>query len=287
MRSYFARLAARASLQPPSPPVSRSSKLFDPFEQVAGPELPLSPAAPPTAPPSPETARPAGGARDVDFTGPPAEAAPAVSIPPSVGPKREAARPTPPSPGAAEPASEGRPEPVEARFEPRKGAPRREEPPAGVQGAVEEELRRAPETPPAGPEDGESEPESEMRLDEMQRRHAELLRRADAFMSGLLERRPSSEPAGDAGKQPEARPIEVSRSAERSERLQPRQAPVAPAVNAEEPPSLVIGRLTVEVTPPAPATPQPPRERIVVVRGPGSGGRSGPPTSRRFGLSQF
>lgn len=108
-----------------------------------------------------------------------------------------------------------------------------------------------------------------------------LLKRADEFMADLLTSRSQLNESRDADQS-----IPQSTNAER---LQPQtdkssQKHSPPTRVAEpEPPSLVIGKLTVEVS--SPASPQP-RSPITVVHVRDQA-RRGVPSSRRFGIGQF
>jgi hypothetical protein len=132
-----------------------------------------------------------------------------------------------------------------------------------------------------------SEPGNDEVLEEMKREQSALLRKADTFMASLLERRP-----GVAGQEPVLKDTSqesISKPASPRAgptRLQP--PPGSPHVReAAQPdqPSLVIGKLTVEVAPP----PQPiaPSPQVVVIRESRSTRRAGIPSSQRFGLGQF
>jgi len=112
---------------------------------------------------------------------------------------------------------------------------------------------------------------------------AAALRRADLFMAELLgrarteEARPLPAPPRHA---PESTPVIP---------LQPAPAapvPAPPAVVAPEP-SLVIGRLRVEVVSPAPAAPAPASRPITRVVGGSRRAAPGLPGSRWFGLGQI
>jgi hypothetical protein len=112
-----------------------------------------------------------------------------------------------------------------------------------------------------------------------------LLRKADLFMSRLLDgTRETLTQVGDESTET-ARSTISRLEKEPVSRLEPVQKNPPPAIQEPDGPSLVIGKLTVEIAPPTPApvTPQP--QRIVVrgSRGRGSGFKS----SRRFGLRQF
>ena len=112
-----------------------------------------------------------------------------------------------------------------------------------------------------------------------------LLRKADAFMSSLLEprRQPPSSP--DKAIVNETMPESfVPREAEPN-RIEPTLREPKSTTPTPEGPSLVIGSLIVEVSAPAPA-PAPAQTPRVIVRG-SPGRRAGLISSRRFGLGQF
>lgn len=122
------------------------------------------------------------------------------------------------------------------------------------------------------------------RLVAVQQDQVRLLKRADEFMGDLLTRRSHSE---------ESREAQHDRAQESTNtaRLQPTTPPVSTVARPTartpeqtESPSLVIGKLTVEVSSP---TPQPPESSRVIVVHKGDNKRSIAPSSRRFGLSQF
>jgi len=116
-----------------------------------------------------------------------------------------------------------------------------------------------------------------------------LLRKADAFMEQVVGSRRSRIVESDEEPRIETRTIEAAES--KSTRV-PRLDPVRPQQMVREPErepqrtTLTIGKLTVEVVPPPPPLPVQQPTQIVVVRG-ARGGRSGIPSSRRYGLRQF
>jgi hypothetical protein len=110
----------------------------------------------------------------------------------------------------------------------------------------------------------------ETRLEEIQQEQRQLLRKADLFMERLFNARSASDEERRRELPALTPPLQTRR------RIEPDRAP----------PSLVIGKLTVEVTPPAPPATAPAQQQVVVVRE-GDGSRSSFHSSRRFGLSQF
>ena len=126
----------------------------------------------------------------------------------------------------------------------------------------------------------------ERRIVEERREEQQLLHKADAFMGALLDRRPPPPAAEETQVEREIQILEPRPQHEAAPRLQPltAQTPVHDA--PPEPPSLVIGTLTVEVLPSAPAV-APQRPPVVIVRGGRGAGRPSFPSSRRFGMRQF
>lgn len=120
------------------------------------------------------------------------------------------------------------------------------------------------------------------RLASVQQDQVGLLKRADEFMADLLTSRSQFNQSRDADH-------DIPNQQTNSERLQPqtqksskRDSPPT-RVAEPEPPSLVIGKLTVEVSSPTPPQPQSPITVVHVRNQP----RGGVPSSRRFGLGQF
>jgi len=272
MKRYLARLAERAALAtPPLLPVAGTGAVADPFETIApmesapvaarAPETRSAPLNPPVPPPPTRTVAP-----------------PPVPVETPIAPKRETVvrervvetiRPTPP-PNAEPP-----------RTVP---APRTMDEPPPLQPSSPPSIERV--LSPAPPEKADAGETSErVRIVEQQREQQQLLRKADAFMGALLDRRPPA-PAEPESRLEETRPaLEPRIEREPAPRLQPQPQQQRMPEPPPEPPSLVIGKLTVEVVSPAPPAP-PQRPRIVVVRGAGAG-RPPFPSSRRFGLGQF
>jgi len=123
------------------------------------------------------------------------------------------------------------------------------------------------------------------RFEALEKDQISLLRRADEFMSNLLTPKRHADD--------EAREVEVENKQETAaiSRLQPVSTtrptfppPASRTAEDAETPSLVIGKLTVEVSSPAPQAPQS-SPIIVVQRGNKKNGAM--PSSRRFGLGQF
>lgn len=153
-------------------------------------------------------------------------------------------------------------------------------------------LQRRPRVEPTDQDQLDSDDDSSdaemLRLDltrllDVQHEHSGLLRRADQFMNELLDQREHSD-------QSSGRKV-IEDDSPGTTRLQPNSLPSRtldrPTRRMSEPddsPSLVIGKLTVEVSSP---TPQPPQSTRVVVVQRGESRSSATPSSRRFGLGQF
>jgi hypothetical protein len=117
-----------------------------------------------------------------------------------------------------------------------------------------------------------------------QREQVMLLRKADLFMSSLFDSQ--REPAPEETKITEpAAPSLKKLEREPANRLEPAPKNSPVPVQESTGPSLVIGKLTVEVTPPSPP-PVAPQPQRVIVRGSRGFGR-GVMSNRRFGLGQF
>jgi hypothetical protein len=302
MKNYFARLVARATPPADSTPVaSESTKVHDSFEQVAAPEMPELLPEPALESPSSATAT----------IGPMASRATAEkrALPPV-----ESASPTTTADG-------GKPWQSELSASPTQGQ-------AGDSSALVASKRsESVETTPIRKSLGETKTEAESplpslinpvrteavhsrphrlepaetqrvdlpgehdsveRFADTQREQAMLLRKADAFMNELFEKRARFESGRDLEEESELHQLESLRPLSQpveNPRLKPAQAAEATREADAEQSSLIIGKLTVEVTPPTlPSAPLQPQR--IVVRGPRSI-QSGVISSRRFGLGQF
>ena len=123
-------------------------------------------------------------------------------------------------------------------------------------------------------------------LRETQSDQSVLLRRADDFMEALFARqRPVAPDEGDTERETESPKSAPVLRREPPARLLP--LPRLPQIPepVENEPSLVIEKLTVEVVPP-PTQPLKPQRQVVVVREAGNRRRA-VPSSRRFGLNHF
>jgi hypothetical protein len=280
MKDYLARLADRTTLREESvaPPSAPRPGVADPFAETA--PFQAAPPSPPGDVPelrhSPAPSPPPSTRRDPETVSAPAPVAstpePVVAVPTVIRrlvdrtierhevTRVETVRET----STARPLERTVPAPP----------PPKRSPAATTEGATEQ----AVEEPERAPYDLER----EQRL---------LLRKADTFMQRLLDRAPRpATPDHDVASPPEpAAPIQRRIEPQTPIRLQPveraRRMPEGRGERPAEPPSLVIGTLTVEVVSPAPAAPAP-RQPIVVVRA-ARAGRTGLSSSRRFGLGQF
>ncbi|HEX7295876.1 MAG TPA: hypothetical protein VF251_09015 [Pyrinomonadaceae bacterium] len=113
-----------------------------------------------------------------------------------------------------------------------------------------------------------------------------LLRKADAFMAAILERKDERD-SHNADEQIQQAPRRRETLTELAPaRLQPAPVATRPIDSVDESPSLVIGKLTVEVLPPAPP-PITPSRQVIVVRGDRGARGHSIRSSQRFGLGQF
>ena len=105
-------------------------------------------------------------------------------------------------------------------------------------------------------------------------------------MNALFARRTAPQAPVSNKEQEQSEPApQIVTARESPSRLQPAAKPRQPPEPPPEQPSLVIGKLTVEVVPPP--SPVTPRREVVVVR---AGSNSRPASihsSQRFGLGQF
>ena len=148
--------------------------------------------------------------------------------------------------------------------------------------------REAPElselaTKESLPEDGSE--ITDNRIADIEREQAVLLRKADMFMSNLLEPRREPTPKNEIKDNAEASTPITRIEKEPVNRLEPVKRMPPSTTQEAEGPSLVIGKLTVEVTPSTPTAAVAPPQRTIV-RGSRSRG-FGANSSRRFGLGQF
>lgn len=273
MKRYLARLAERAVLAAPpvTPAAVDAGAVADPFETVAPLEQ-----SPPSAPRAQET-------QSAPLTPPPAAQPPMQTAAPQPAPDEHS-----PAPKLETVVREQ----IVERTVRAPAPPVPEPPPAPAQTRTAEEspflqppvppvLERVVVEPAL-----EAKRNDEKRIVEERREQQQLLRKADAFMGQLLDRRPPAPPPPASPAERAPAMLEPPIEREPAPRLQPAQPRPPVQESAPEPPSLVIGRLTVEVVPSAPA-PAPPRAPIVVVRATRGAGRPSFPSSRRFGIGQF
>ena len=129
-------------------------------------------------------------------------------------------------------------------------------------------------------------PFNDEQLAQMEGEQSILLSKADDFMRRLTEHWRSPKTASEDNVEPgsESMPMTTPHQDE-SPRLQPTRSVERIPERESARPSLVIGKLTVEVLPPTPPSTAP-VQQVVVVRGARWGG-SNIHSSRRFGLGQF
>jgi hypothetical protein len=297
MKSYLARLVARARpITPPESGATRGSPAGDPF--VPGqPELPPSVAAPPSAPPAPTAASartslspdPGRAPSPLQFKRPPLETpiphfplSPSAEKPPPPRPPADNAASSAPAPAAVAVArSEGR-----QSADPNVPVPPTIGPPTGIPLTVLDRGRSDFPSPPARPSPA-APPVRPARTHPSPVEDQEaLLDLADRFMAGFAEHpaataaAPPDEPLVHATAIGANRPLESSGSF-------PRTTPPPPAL-APTIPSVVIGQLSVEVIGPSPssgvpASPPRPIMRSRAIRRP----IPAPSSSARFGLGQL
>jgi len=127
---------------------------------------------------------------------------------------------------------------------------------------------------------------AEERLTDLERGQAVLLRKADAFMGRLLSGQTES-PLAEGMERP-AEPRNVPKADAEHEHpnwMQPNPVLTRQSREDSDRPSLVIGKLTVEVIPAAPP-PIAPKQRVIIVQSARSR-TAGPISGQRFGLGQF
>lgn len=294
MKSYFAKLAARATLANTAAPAA-TSKIHDPFVEEAVSDNAPSPRE--LAQPSHGPTEPVRTTRDQPLT---QKAEPVLSRTETVDSdtshdkearSRSVTEPVHLKPTVdrdVEVTSDTETQQPQLRREPQELKPDTANKAPQVVSEEETVSRLAPPPiPTETPRSKSSDADTDQTLEEIKREQAVLLRKADAFMAGLFEHRSSHATQREADSQdekPARSHAEVSPVT--PARLLPLKAPQV-IETADEQPSLVIGKLTVEVTSPTPP-PVNPTPRIVVVRGPGTGRRHGGfQSSQRFGLGQF
>jgi len=302
MKSYFARLAARAA--PPREPevvVRERMEGRDPFELVAAPEATVAAPGPALGTTTPTVAgslsRPASAdARALGAVEP--ESPSGLSGQGELSHPKVLASPTPKQPNhSLELPQQQDSGPTDtARFRQRvhQVGTRETTPPspkmihavATPAAHLMSHMPRPVETPkPSDPEEGDSYKD----LADAQHEQTKLLRKADTFMNGLLAQRARAQPARDqaednnSGQREAVRPI--SHRAE-GVRLKPPHATEPASERDSERPTLVIGKLTVEVTQPPPVTVMP-RARVALVHNTPRGAGDRLPSPSRFGLGQI
>jgi hypothetical protein len=286
MKSYFAKLADRATLaNVPAPAPVHAPRVSDPFEEAPTEQAQL---------PTPGRNQQRLAPRDPDgFALTPSDKAKSTQDqrtvvethqhePTEMPTEIATLQPKPPEQTLGYKFDEKQ-EPIESRAQ-QTGEQIKSE----VREVVTLLPNKTPDTQPvtikAPADENEGETQEPASSNDLGREQALLLRKADLFMSSLLDaqREPSldetrtTEPAVHSLKKLERDP---------TSRLEPAPRNLPAPVQEATGPSLVIGKLTVEVTPsgPPPVAPQPQR---LIVRGSRGFGR-GVMSSRRFGLGQF
>lgn len=278
MEGYFARLAERAA-HTDAPPLTpaRSADVADPFAET----LSVEPALPPPGTMAPVDRLPP---RHLVASHPPQRVVETTHIvhETSVPVSRvtlDVPPPPLPAPGAtaAPPREASEPRAIDGRAPVPPPLPQRLVPEV----TAHRETTALPHEPAASPQESPVPREEEDRAEEIR-----LLRKADSFMEQIVGRRHTPAPERDQVEPASLSPEAATQDAQPQSRLQPMPPPRPPGEPEAERTTLTIGRLTVEVIPPAPLPPTPQPTQIVVVRG-ARGGRSGVPSSRRFGFRQF
>ena len=290
MKSYFAKLAARATLPNAPPAPSRAIPMNDPFENVSTAGIPPAPEnvssseGPKTQ--SSESRRPQSTVnteeivlsrrRDRELTlESESYAQSATRRPPDVEldhdvteRSRETERADHETPKQStvlklEPTQSARPQ------------VKQEDDLASAASAIAADVREPVTSHATEQKDKETNAEQTLSL-----------KKADEFMNALFARRTAPQaPVSNEEKQQPAQEPQIVTARESPGRLQPAAKPRRPPEPPPEQPSLVIGKLTVEVVPPP--SPVTPRREVVVVR---TGSNSRPASihsSQRFGLGQF
>jgi len=286
MKSYFAKLAVRATLaNVPAPSAVYTAKVSDPFEDTSPPQSSLPPSE------SSNDSRSAHEPGGFSLS-PPSQETRLDSTRPVVETHKRAL-PETPTPSAmllpdfpANIPSSDRTVNDEAESV-LEADPSRVAGPSPIQ--VPESFLRQSNTTSADETTKRSAIETastEERLAELEQEQSVLLRKADAFMGQLLNRRkqaPTTPEVKAVGELPST--LKPNVQPQPANRAQPIRSAPRPSGQDSDRPSLVIGKLTVEIIPPTPA-PVAPQPQVVVVRGARSRG-NGPPSGRRFGLGQF
>jgi hypothetical protein len=286
MKSYFAKLAVRATLaNVPAPSAVYTAEVSDPFEVTSPPQSPLPPSE--SSNDSRSAHEPGGFALS-----PPSQETRLDSTRPVVETHKRALPETPTSsatllpnfPAHISSSDRAVDDSAEAVLQADSARVALLTP---IQ--VSESSLRQSNTTSADEATKRSATETastEERLADLEQEQSVLLRKADAFMGQLLNRRKQSPPAPEVktvGELPST--LKPNLQPQPANRAQPIRSAPRPSGQDSDRPSLVIGKLTVEVIPPTPA-PVAPQPQVVVVRGARSRG-NGPPSGRRFGLGQF
>ena len=294
MKSYFNKLATRATLtQPSSAAISKpqqAAEVRDPFAQVAPPDVSVERSQKPSkkvSPPGFDDALPkasprrkrAKASRTIEPD--PRDTTETVEIAPKVQPSAKV-RVAEQTSTNVDTVRTGK-DPSRERRKLETEVPLKLKPPE-ARVATPQPTTREPDEKDEPSRTEKSKEDADELLAGVQEEQAILLRKADHFMSELFSRTATDVKQNRS----EAEHEEVVRLEPPVNAAEPvRLAQSQPTnVNEAEPAasSVVIGKLTVEVTPPQTASQ--PQQQIVVFRN-GRSGTSGVPSARRFGLGQF
>lgn len=295
MKSYFAKLAARATLaNAPVPSSVRASTTQDPFESATAVDAASSPRsfAPPTntfdslqssssQPSTRSFDNPRSRSEETRFErtqsneeqeDPLSESIPLPHVQPAPRPSQELTAVAPETVSHGE----SRELKVESDLAPSRLVKKESDLPSLTPPTTSREIKEAKTA---------SEADAEEQIAELKHDQSVLLQKADVFMDRLFERRSTVTPSESDNTEDEEQKSSKPALREEVTRLQPTPKTVPLTEVADEQPSLVIGKLIVEVTQPPPPAVTPPRQ--VVVRGRGAARHGGIQSSQRFGLVQF
>ncbi len=287
MKSYFAKLAARATLaNAPAPKSVNARRAHDPFEAtVTSPDTTHHSTVWPTSPssdrlPAERNAVSESSSKTTELrpqtesTVTPTPKSSTIVAPPSTEPEQPITRATKESEL-----------PPRDLFETRKVT---HVEPQQISPEAHTSPRLVPTTPSKETEVSQSSHDDEMtdRLVNIESEQAVLLRKADSFIASLFERRSSKrEQAESEEDHSQQHATKSERPIQTATRLQPPTPQARVSEPTDEAPSLVIGKLSVEIVP-APTPVVTPQRQVVVIGG-GRRTRAGVPSAHRFGFSRF
>ena len=291
MKSYFAKLAARATLaNVPAPSPATTANTHDPFADTSTIiDAPSRTAIVPESPGSDRIGTTSVQVRRMNDT---PNSQPQI-VKSEVHFEPNALHPSPPERELtieAKSVSRASEKEVPIAQHDREQA----RPESSISNTIQEHVLQPPLIPPgrqASTHDAQiettSHPEINARLVEADREQSVLLQKADAFMAALLDRRTEESRTRSQSELITEEPPrhEIVREPAPA-RLQPAPVAARPIESANESPSLVIGKLTVEVLPPPPP-PIAPSRQVIVVRGDRNARTHAIRSSQRFGLGQF